>query len=77
MAKNGAKYEILVKSLINDGEDLTKEFQILSYSELTKFSDLAKVWGYKRSKFAYHSTGSCFYVLLQRVYNRMKSEGKI
>ena len=64
-----SKYEPLVKTLVANGIDLTRDVWSLSYSELGDFSDLAKKYGYKKP--LQHSRGFGFYLLLQKVYEKM------
>lgn len=65
------KYKDLVLNLVASGETFTREACELSHSELTKYHDLAKSYGYKKPLL--HSRGYGFYLLLQRVYNKMQT----
>ena len=65
-----AKYELLVAKLVADGVDFSREAMLLSHSELTMFSELAREYGYKKPLL--HSRGFGFYELLRRVYNANK-----
>ena len=66
-----SKYEPLVKMLVADGENFKREAMLLSHSELTKYSELAKKYGYKKPLL--HSRGFGFYELLRRVYKKMNA----
>lgn len=69
-----SKYEPLVKSLVSDGVDFSRDVWTLSGSELTDYSELAKKYGYQKP--VLHSRGFGFYQLLQKVHKRMKGSGK-
>ena len=72
---NTNKYKNLVVSLVASGVDFSKDVWLLDHSELTKYSDLAREYGYKKPLL--HSRGFGFYMLLQRVYNKIHTEGQI
>ncbi len=57
-----SKYEPLVKQLVSEGVDLTKDVWSLSSSELGTFGEYAKKYGYKKPLL--HSRGFGFYLLL-------------
>ena len=67
------KYKGLVISLTAKGVDFTKDvWQRNSGANYeTDWNELAKVYGYRRPKTAYFSNGGCFYMLLQKVYNKI------
>lgn len=68
---NISKYKDLVLNLAANGETFTRNACELSHCELTKYSDLAKSYGYKKP--VLHSRGFGFYMLLQRVYNKLQT----
>lgn len=70
---NTQKYKALVLQLVAIGEDFTREACQLSHSELTQFAEYAKAYGYKKP--VLHSRGYGFYMLLQNVYNKLKTDG--
>lgn len=53
-----SKYEPLVKSLVSDGVDFSRDVWTLSGSELTDYSELAKKYGYQKP--VLHSRGFGF-----------------
>ena len=65
-----SKYEPLVKALISEGVDFSRDVWQLHGSELSTFAEYAKKYGYKKPLL--HSRGFGFYCLLQRVYNKME-----
>lgn len=69
---NTNKYKDLILNLVGSGVDFSRDVWQLSNSELTKYSDLAKSYGYKKP--VLHSRGFGFYMLLQKVYNKLKSD---
>ena len=69
---NTNKYKNLVVSLVANGVDFSKDVLLLDHSELTKYSDLAREYGYKKPLL--HSRGFGFYMLLQKVYNKLKRD---
>lgn len=69
---NTNKYKDLILNLVSSGVDFSRDVWQLSNSELTKYSDLAKSYGYKKP--VLHSRGFGFYMLLQKVYNKLKSD---
>jgi len=60
-----SKYEPLVKELVANGVDFSRDVCWLNHCELTRYSELAKQYGYKKPLL--HSRGYSFYQLLQRV----------
>ena len=72
---NTNKYKDLVLNLVGSGVDFSRDVWQLSNSELTKYSDLAKSYGYKKP--VLHSRGFGFYMLLQKVYNKLKENNEI
>lgn len=69
---NIQKYKALVLQLVSNGEDFTRDACQLSHSELTQFAEHAKAYGYKKP--VLHSRGYGFYMLLQNVYNKLKTD---
>ena len=67
-----SKYEPLVKQLVADGMNFGRDVWSLRTDELTKFGELAKKYGYKKPLL--HSRGFGFYLLLQKVYNKMEDK---
>ncbi len=63
------KYTDLVLKLVADGVDFSRDVMLLNHCELTKYNELAKVYGYKKP--VLHSRGFGFYMLLQKIYNKM------
>lgn len=63
------RYETLVKELCAAGVDFTAD--PFNRDRGTDWEQLAKEYGYRRPKTAYFSRGGCFYMLLQKVYNKM------
>lgn len=72
---NTNKYKDLILNLVGSGVDFSRDAWLLSGSELTKYSDLAKSYGYKKPLL--NSRGFGFYVLLQKVYDRLKKNNEI
>lgn len=67
-----SKYEPLVKQLVADGMNFGRDVWSLRTDELTEFGELAKKYGYKKPLL--HSIGFGFYLLLQKVYNKMEDK---
>ncbi len=65
-----SKYEPLVKELVANGVDFSRDAMMLSHSELTEYSELAKKYGYKKPLL--HSRGFGFYEMLRRVNSKMQ-----
>ena len=64
------KYKDLVSYLVTvEKVDFSRDVMLLTHTELTKYHNLAKVYGYKKP--VMHSRGFGFYMLLQRIYNKM------
>jgi hypothetical protein len=64
-----SKYEPLIKDLISRGVDFSRDVWQLTYSELDMYSELAKKYGYKKP--VLHTRGFGFYMLLQKVNEKM------
>lgn len=67
-----SKYEPLVKTLVSEGMNFRRDVWQLRSDELTEFGELAKKHGYKKP--LQHSRGFGFYLLLQKVYNKMENK---
>ena len=65
-----SKYESLVKTLVAEGVDFSRDVWSLRSDELRDFNEFAKKFGYKKP--LQHSRGFGFYLLLQKVYNKME-----
>ena len=68
------KYRDEVKKQIALGVDFTESVWTI---DAFYFADIAKRYGYRRSKTSYFGPGRAFYECLQRVYNQMKKRGEI
>ena len=68
------KYRDEVLTQIANGVNFEKSDWL---SDAAYFDNLAAKYSYRRPKNAYFGRGRCFYQLLQRVYNRMKTNGEI
>ena len=65
-----SKYELLVKELVANGVDFSRDAMMLNHSELTEYSELAKKYGYKKPLL--HGRGFGFYEMLRRVHRKMQ-----
>lgn len=70
------KYRDLVISLKSKGVNFDLDVWNCNSGENydVDWNELAAVYGYRRPKNAYFSKGRCFYMLLQRVYGKLKSD---
>ena len=59
-----------MKQLVSEGMNFGRDVWSLRTDELTEFVELAKKYGYKKPLL--HSRGFGFYLLLQKVYNKME-----
>lgn len=70
------KYKDLVLNLTAQGVNLTLDVWHRNSRENydTDWNELAKKYGYRKPKNGYFSTGGHFYILLQRVYNKINGK---
>lgn len=72
---NYKRYESLVNELIAKGVNFELDVFCRNSHENTDvdWSELASNYGYRKPKNGYFSRGGHFYLLLQKVYNKMES----
>lgn len=66
-----SKYEPLVKQLVAEGVDFSRDVWTLRHSELSDYREMAKKYRYCGT--ALHSRGFSFYILLQNVYRKLNN----